>query len=85
MIVVTADLKSAISPSRDENLCRVEIGNDGTGTDSRGNYTVRLYARGNGRLIRTARIENWPRNDRPAWRLIAAAMEALVTSGPVTS
>ena len=77
MIVVKADLKSAIHSSRDELLCEVHIANDGTGTGSRGNYDVRLYSRGGKRLIRTARVENWPRNERPAWRLIQAAMEAL--------
>lgn len=77
MIVVDTHLHSAISPTRDANLCRVEIVNDGSGTASRGNYNVLLYARNNGRLIRTARVENWPRNARPAWRLLQAAMEAL--------
>lgn len=78
MIVVEARLHSAISSSRDATLCRVEIANDGTGTSSRGNYNVRLYSRGwRARLIRTARVENYPRNAVPAWRLIAAAMAAL--------
>lgn len=77
MIVVEANLVSAVSESRDENLCRVEIANDGTGTLSRGNYNVRLYARNDGRLVRTARVENWPRNAVPAWRLIQKAMEVL--------
>jgi hypothetical protein len=78
MIVVQADLISAISSSRDDTLCRIEIVNDGPGTPSRCNYVVRLYSRGrSGRLIRTARVENWPRNAKPAWRLIQAAMEAL--------
>lgn len=77
MIVADVNLVSAISSSRDENLCRVEIANDGTGTGSRGNYEVRLYARGNGRLIRKARVENWVRNAHPAWRLLQAAMVAL--------
>lgn len=77
MIVVEANLVSAISADRDANLCRVVIINDGTGTGSRGNYTVGLYARNNGRLIRQARVENWPRNAKPAWRLIQAAFEAM--------
>lgn len=71
------DLKSAIHSSRDANLCRIEIANDGTGTASRANYDVRLYARNDGRLVRTARVENWPRNAKPAWRLLQAGMEAL--------
>lgn len=77
MIIVDATLDSAIDESRDENLCRVVIANDGKGTLSRSNYDVRLYARNNGRLIRRARVENWPRNAKPAWRLIQAAFEAL--------
>lgn len=77
MIRVEAQLISAIDPDRDANLCTVEIGNDGTGSRSRANYDVRLYARNDGRLIRTARVENYPRNALPAWRLIAAAMAEL--------
>jgi hypothetical protein len=78
VITVYAELQSAISAARDDTLCRVEIVNDGTGTTQRGNYDVRLYARGrNGRLIRRARIENYARNAQPAWRLIAAAFEAI--------
>jgi hypothetical protein len=77
MIVVDMKLNSAISRSRDCNLCRVEIVNDGTGTQQRANYDVLLFARNNGRLIRTRRVENWPRKSRPAWRLLQVAMEAL--------
>lgn len=78
MIVVEANLVSAISADRDATLCRVEIANDGTAVGARGNYDVRLYSRGDKpRLIRTGRVENWPRNAKPAWRLIAAAFEAL--------
>lgn len=78
MIVVEANLLSAVSDSRDCNLCRVEIANVRTSkTGSRADYRVRLYARGGGRLIRTAFVENWPRNAKPAWRLIQAALEAL--------
>lgn len=77
MIVVEANLISAISPDRDDTLCRVEIANVRC-TGPRADYTVRLYSRGaNPRLIKTARVENWPRNAKPAWRLIQAAMEAL--------
>lgn len=75
MIVVQADLISAITGERDD-LCRVEIANDGTGTATRGNYNVRLYGR-HGRLIRTARVENYERRALPAWRLIQKAMESL--------
>lgn len=77
MIVAKMDLKSAISADRDDNLCTVVITNDGTASGSKGNYDVKLFARSNGRLVRTARVENWSRNSHPAWRLLAAAMKAL--------
>lgn len=78
MIVVPIHLVSAISRDNDASLGRVEIGNDGTGTATRGSYDVRLYSAGaSPRLIRTARVEDWPRAQRPAWRLIAAAFAAL--------
>lgn len=77
MIVVEAKLVSAIDPSRDETLCRMEIANIG-GTHARGDYQVRLYSRGEKpRLIREANIYNWPRQAKPAWRLIQAAFEIL--------
>lgn len=82
MIVVSYDLISAISAERDESLGRVEIANDGTSvTSARGNYDVRLYSRGESpRIIRRARVENYPRDAQPAWRLIAAAFAALEAS-----
>lgn len=77
MIVVEATLDRFGLGVDKETLCRVEIVNDATGTRSRGNYNVRLFARNNGRLIREARVEGWPRNAKPAWRLVQAALEAL--------
>ena len=80
MIVVEATLRSAISSDRDEQLCTVTISNV-SGAGPRADYEVKLYARHRhgsiGRLIRTARVENWPRTAKPAWRLVQAAMEAL--------
>jgi hypothetical protein len=84
MIVVEAKLISAISPSRDATLCRVEIANDGTGTDTRRNYKVKLFSRGDqSRLIREVQLQGWPAKARPAWRLVEAAFAAL-GSGPET-
>lgn len=77
MIVVQANLRSAIHRSRDRSLCRVEIANVATnGRGSRADYEVRLYSR-DGRHIRTATVENWPRTAKPAWRLVQAAFAAL--------
>lgn len=82
MIVVRAELESAISTSRDRTLCEMEIVNTAEqGIGSHGTYEVLLYSASRtgkrGRLIRKGRIENWPREAQPAWRLIAAAFEAV--------
>lgn len=78
MIFVRAKLESSIDSSRDDQLCVVTIANDGTGDKARGNYKVCLYSRGrNPRLIRSALIEDWPREREPAWRLIQKAFEVL--------
>jgi hypothetical protein len=77
MIVVQASLLSAVHPSRDRHLARVEIANV-ENRGARADYVVRLYSAGDRpRLIRTALVENWPKSAQPAWRLIQAAMEAL--------
>jgi hypothetical protein len=45
---------------------------------ARGDYAVELFSRGTTpRKVRTARVEHWPRNAKPAWRLVQAAMLAL--------
>jgi hypothetical protein len=79
MIIVEANLRSALHESRDKTLCRVEIVNKETNKRmSRATYEVRLYSRGRSpRLIKTAYVENWPRNAVPAWRLVQAAFAAL--------
>lgn len=78
MIVVKADLISAVSDSNNEHLGMMTISNDGTGTASCANYDVKLYSRGkNPRIIRTARLEKWPHNDKTAWDLITAAVKKL--------
>lgn len=77
MIVVEAALYSAISSDRDRRLCRVEIANIAM-RGARADYTVRLYSAGKRpRLIRTAQVDNWPRDAEPSWRLIQAAFKAL--------
>lgn len=79
MIVVEAQLIPHNNKSAPRtNLCRVEIANDGSGTRTFGNYEVRLYSKGDSpRLLKTVRIVNWPRQRKPAWRLISEAFRLL--------
>jgi len=79
MIVVAAKLFSSRGRHEDENLGKLTITNDGTGTRTRGNYDIVLYSRGgkSSRKVREARIEDWPRNSKTAWDLVTAAVEAV--------
>jgi len=80
MIVVQAVLVPHGDPDspRKESLGYVEIVNDGTGTDTRRNYEVRLYSRGDKpRLVKKVRIEGWPSKAKSAFKLVIEAMKKL--------
>jgi hypothetical protein len=58
------------------NLGRVTITNNGRGSKSRGDYIVRAFGR-DGKPIREALIENWPRNSRPVFELLKLGLEKM--------
>lgn len=62
-------------------LGALAIINDGTGTATRGNYTVRQFDRTGKRVVREARLENWPRQAKSPVQLLAAALKALGHDG----
>jgi hypothetical protein len=74
MIRVTVELISAIDKSRNEILGVCEIANDGTGTDSVGNYNVALTQRGGKKLWRTGRVVGFHRKKFLAWDLLLLAL-----------
>jgi hypothetical protein len=57
-------------------LGTLEIVNDGTGSRLRGNYNVSARGKRN-KLLRSARVENWPRTSKPPFALVSAALLAL--------
>lgn len=84
MIVVSVRLVSAIDRSRDRELARLEITNDGEGDNpNRGNYTVRsLRGRSKEQLDkrntqRLGRVLNHARLAEHVWNLVAKALKAL--------
>ncbi|HEV8383016.1 MAG TPA: hypothetical protein VGQ29_15620 [Gemmatimonadales bacterium] len=79
MIVVTLDLRSALSSSRSRRLATITIANDGTGEDGRGNYHVMAQRRG-GRA-RFAGVRHFPRRSRSALELLRRALNALDENG----
>jgi hypothetical protein len=74
MIVVTVELKSAISSSRDKLLGTLLITNDGTGSETRGNYDV-LFRGAKGGSGKSGKVSEYPRNDVAIWNLIRQACE----------
>lgn len=82
MIVVSVELDSAIHESRDRELARVLISNEG-GTDTHGNYKcVSLRGRSKEQLDRhvvqrQATVENHPRAAEHVLNLVAKALTAM--------
>jgi hypothetical protein len=81
MVVVTVELKSAISPTRDKQFGVLHISNSGlrspfigTNQNERFSYNVTLLV--NGRETATGRVLDFNRN-RPVWDLVRAAMKAV--------
>ena len=75
MLIVTYELRSAI-PGRTVWRRQMTICNDGTGTNSRGNYDVKLLRKGSHNVVREGRVENYPRKALNPWRLLCRALLA---------
>lgn len=75
MIVVKIELHSACTRKVTE-LGRVEIINDGTGSELRGNYDVHRIGQ-HSRWLGVGRVENHPRKSRTIFNLLRKALEAL--------
>ena len=69
MIVIRVELHSAIT-GKVTTLGKAVICNDGTGTRTRGNYTMALSGK-DGKPMKHAQITNWPRLSKHVWALIA--------------
>lgn len=76
MIRLTLELLPLGDERHKRHLGTIHLINDGTGTRTCGNYTVRLLSR-HGGLIRRARVEGHPRLAVSVWKLVAKALTAL--------
>ena len=84
MLVVTIDLHSARTGKK-KNLGTIIIANDGTGTDTKGNYWGRAYRAGMNlsewsrkRPIRQTEVKGHPRMKFAVWHLVT---EVLINLG----
>ena len=76
MIEVKISLNSYGRGKEIWELGKIKIINDGTGSDSRGNYTVKFFDR-NDSLFKKAEIKNHPRKSESIWKLLKKAMESI--------
>lgn len=76
MIRVSVHLISAISRSRDTELARMDISNDGTGTAKKRNYVAMTYRGRSSKALdagvpnRRCEVEGWAAEDLHIWNLI---------------
>lgn len=82
MIVVSVQLHSAITGEVTE-LARVRICNDGSGSETHGNYTGSSF-RGRDKaaldravVSRSAGLKNYPRQAQHVWNLVARMLGAM--------
>jgi hypothetical protein len=79
MIVIKIELHSAVTKEIIE-LGRMYISNNSTGTETQGNYDVRLLRKGeieyHGRILRSGEVLGYKRKQHPVWFLISQAIKA---------
>jgi hypothetical protein len=83
MLVVKVELHSAIDGSIEE-LGRMIVANDGTGTQEFGNYNVKVARKGQSLSAavwkhpqREGRVEHYARNAYVVWELIGRALKSV--------
>jgi hypothetical protein len=74
LIIVTVDLKSAISESRDKRLATLHISNIGGGKTRR-NYSVQTFG-GSGRPGKSGEVHDYPAEAVAVLNLVRRAIEA---------
>ena len=79
MMVVTIEMWPGGDERRKRLLGRAEIANDGTGTNTTANYSVRVFQKGKARrLWRTTRVTGFPRKRLGAWDILCRALMQVV-------
>lgn len=82
MLIVRIELHSAVTGQVSE-IARMEIVNDGTGTQTRGNYKCRVLrgrcaAEFNRRTVaKSGKVNNYPRLRLHVWNLVCCALDAI--------
>lgn len=74
MIIVRVELHSAISGEITE-IGRMSITNDGTGTQSKGNYVIKLFRKGFKSVLKQGTVLDHPRLSTSVWTLVYKALK----------
>lgn len=59
-----------------ENLGRIEIINDGSGTATRGNYDIILYQKNSNKVWKKGKVTNFPRKRLGSYDLLLRGLKA---------
>lgn len=75
MLRITIELWPRGWADNKRTIATMDVWNDGTGTEDRGNYSYRIYRGGytgrpNPRLGKQGKLLNYPRLSYPVWELI---------------
>lgn len=74
MIVIKIELWPMGFESMKKEIGRMLIDNQG-GTDTRGDYRVRVLRKGTTKVQREGTVENYPRKSYSIWRLVFRALK----------
>lgn len=84
MIVIKVELWPHGFETGKQELAKMYIANDGTGTPTRGNYNGETVRKGSDKgnvagyvPVRQGRVENYPRASKHVWNLIAKMLKAM--------
>lgn len=82
MLVIKIELWPGGDQTKAEEIHRAYIANDGTGSDSRGNYKFFVFRKGSkSRVLRKGRIEGFPRKSKGTWDLLSRVFDKAFKTG----
>jgi len=76
MLLITIELWKYGDLNKRKIIGTAMITNDGTGTESHGNYTARICGK-MGSKFKQVEIDNFPRKSYTAWKLLYLALKEL--------
>lgn len=76
MLRVTVELVPFGVESKKHEIAKMEIINDGTGTNTKGNYDVRVFVRNSKHVMRKGKVSEHSRLAESVWTLVDKAIRS---------